>query len=379
MKNPAKDTKFDFLLVGHFGYYNIGDDLIGVSIIKDIMQKYPLAEIVLTVGKKYHLNCNSFLKRPLHQSNFSPLSISRLINRSDKFIIAGGTHFHDTGNAHLRYIKIFLFFLFISAYGSILGKPPILLGHGIGPISRIWNIFFTRIIFRFSSLIVVRDRDSFETVRGLGFEYKCIQKFDLTAPLLYDLYSRRKDILKTYTLAISLAPVYSIFYNDIIRDKLFIKEFSVALRDILNVYPTLNIKLFGFWSGNEYSESDWIEDLSDSLKDYGQLKAIFYDGNIGYFLNELQCCFAFVGMQYHGALISYLLGLPIIIIPYQEKCKSLAREIMLDDSAVLELDNLNSELIFKKINDLLSNSSKYMPKRSPKNMVDLSKESFDYI
>ena len=91
-------------------------------------------------------------------------------------------------------------------------KHPILLGHGIGLRKR-WSKYFLRSIFKHSRVITVRDKDSYDLVKILGFENKCLLGFDIASLLLETIpESDRININNNdQVIGFSILPVYSIY------------------------------------------------------------------------------------------------------------------------------------------------------------------------
>ncbi len=376
--NPFKKEKI--FIFGYFGWHNAGDDAIGIATIRELSKNNPLAEFLVTVNDEYFLAKNKFSNN-VHGVKFDILSILRAIKNSDIFIITGGTHFQDQDEFIFRRLKIFLFFQFLVAYAYTLNKPPILLGHGIGPIRKRWSKYFLRSIFKHSRVITVRDKDSYDLVKILGFENKCLLGFDIASLLLETIpESDRININNNdQVIGFSILPVYSIYSKTPDKDISLVNVFSKNIGQLLKQNKNYKIKLFAFRSGKRHSDVKIIEDISEKLEEYSKrVSLVIYNGEITDFLYEINECSAMVGMRYHSLLFAYILQKPIIAIEYQGKCRSLAQEIRLEDGALLSLNEISYNTLLDAISQVL-NSTGCTQKRPVDESLCMAKEIFNVL
>ncbi len=378
-RNLLKREKI--FIFGYFGWHNAGDDAIGVATIRELTEKNPLAEFLVTVNDEYFLSKNKFSNN-VHGIKFGILSILQAIKISDIFIITGGTHFQDQDEFNLRRFKVFLFFQLLVVYAFIINKAPILLGHGIGPIRKKWSESFLKIILKYSRVITVRDMDSYDLVKLLGFENKCIWGFDIASLLLETIpkSGRIKNNDTEQIIGFSLLPVYSIYSKTPDKDLSLIDMFSRCICQLLKQNKNLKIKLFAFRSGQRHSDIKIIEDLSKELEEYSKrVSLVVYSGDIIDLLCEINECNAVVGMRYHSLLFAYILQKTIIAIEYQGKCRSLARDIQLEERAVISLREVSYEILFDTISQVINNKGKYNFKRPVDESLCLAKEMFNVL
>jgi polysaccharide pyruvyl transferase WcaK-like protein len=318
----------------------------------------------------------------VHGIKFGIISILKAIRISDIFIITGGTHFQDQDEFNLRRFKIFLFFQLLVVYAYIINKAPILLGHGIGPIQKKWSEFSLKVILKYSRVITVRDKDSYDLVKVLGFEKKCLLGFDI-ASLLLGLIPEPSRIQFNNTdqiIGFSLLPVYSIYSKTPEKDLSLINEFSRSINKLLKQNKNLKIKLFAFRAGKRHSDVKMIEDLSKELVEYSKrVSLVVYNGDISDLLCQINECNAMVGMRYHSLLFAYILQKPIIAIEYQGKCRSLVRDIQLEERAVMSLSEVSHDMLFDTISQVINIKSKYNYKRPVDESLCLAKEMFNVV
>jgi len=373
----SKNIKF--FIFGYFGWYNAGDDAIGVAILRELFKKYPQSEFRVTINEPYFLSENNFDKN-IQPIDFNIFSILKAIKDSDEFIIAGGTHFQDQDEFLIRKIKVFLFFSLIVACASIIKKSPLLLGHGIGPISTSWIKFLVKRILNNSRYIIVRDQGSYNFVKSLGFENKSCRGFDVSAILVDNFNSVYNSDDKDKTLGVSLLPFYSIYSREGFKDDQVVNIFGKCINGILKRNSDIKFKLFAFRSGKHHSDEPIIMKLVSQLKEYSnRVTLVVYRGDLSHFLSEIRSCCAFIGMRYHSSLFAYLFNKPLIMIDYQEKCKGLAKDILISEDAILPLNTIDSSTLCEKMNDLLLNPFKYTAKMPVRDAVNRVKEMLMHV
>jgi len=373
--NSSFSLEKKVLIMGYFGWYNAGDDSIGYVILKELYKRYPNYKFTVSVKDPYFISKNGL--DGVDVVDFSLVSLLKAIRRSDEFIITGGTHFQDEDQFRFRRLKINLFFLFLVIYSKILGKSPILLGHGIGPISSTLTRLMVKIILKYSKSIIVRDHESSLIVEDLGYSKKCNETFDLATGLLNGSFETDNKNKKFKTLGISLISAYEIYYGDAEKDNLLAKEIANSIFKLLQDNKIVEVKLFAFRSGNLHSDEKLLNVLSDSLTmSFNRVINISYEGDVLKFLSEISQCDGFIGMRYHSLIFSYILEKPFISINYMEKCKNLTKQINLSNDAILELDEVKSASISKKLEAMVSYPNKYKAKKPVMDAIELEQRSF---
>ena len=353
-----------FFIFGYFGWFNAGDDAIGLSIVKELKKRYPDASFTITCNDRYYLDNfrESNISSDLKIIGFGALKILREVVKSDYFIIAGGTHFHDEGGLKFGRFKILLSFSILSAYARLVKKPPVLLGHGIGPLYSTWSQFLVRFILFNSKMAFVRDKDSVEVVTSLGFGSKCVHGFDCTASLI-DV-SSVNAVKKTSSqqqseqriIGISLLPTHSIYSDDVEKDVEVIKSFTKCIELIMENDCSINIRLFAFRTGVRDSDISLLQCLFNNvIIRQDAIEIVNYSGNVEKFLDSIEECDFFIGMRYHASLFAYLYRKPQVILDYMGKCSSFGKDVAIDETAIIPIADILIPGFCNRIQSRLSN------------------------
>jgi polysaccharide pyruvyl transferase WcaK-like protein len=211
----------NILLIGNYGNYNIGDEILLKVIVLDLLEKDNQTKISIPVRNPnfidiYHADISHSL------SSFNVYDIKELINcliSSDKVIVGGGGIWSGyTG----RLAKLIPFFLIIS---KILGKEVIVKSVGLYNTAPGIEKIFVNLSFFFVDQCSVRDEESFSNIwslnkkvkidKDLAFElpnlllkYELCQKYDrlLKETSDYDILSHIKAQDK-YIIGLSIKPL----------------------------------------------------------------------------------------------------------------------------------------------------------------------------
>jgi len=179
------------VVLGGFGFDNLGDDLILSAGLRDLRGVLRTAKITILSnnpqetadrhpGEAVFFSPEALLRqlvlRPLihlsraHRRYLLPVSgrsivgLLRSLKCGDLFVSFGGGYLNDYSKfvTHLRLLE--LIFL------TLLRRPVLLIGHEIGPLNRPTLRFIAWLAFRLVRQITVRDDRSLEVLSGLGIE-----------------------------------------------------------------------------------------------------------------------------------------------------------------------------------------------------------------
>ena len=147
-----KDKNTQNLLIGYYGFSNLGDD----ALLRGSIDR-AYFEFGGTVGALTHKPKKCARQFAIRcYSRFSPFSIFWRILRSKRVIFGGGTLFQDRTS-----IRSLIYYLFILRLAQLLGKDTLLYANGIGNIKNNWlRARLFRALSR-CSYIGVRDKTSY--------------------------------------------------------------------------------------------------------------------------------------------------------------------------------------------------------------------------
>ncbi|MCL0088327.1 polysaccharide pyruvyl transferase family protein [Dehalococcoidia bacterium] len=331
-------NKHQFFIFGYYGWKNVGDDAMLYALLQELHGLAPKANFAVSSAVPVTIPQQTEGKTKFVK--LSPLAVSQEILRSSAFIIGGGTHLFDYGN-RIRTLKIQLRILFLALYCKVLRKKVYLLNNGLGPISTTWGRFLVRTVCRIADHISVRDRASYRLLTSWGFTDKVWLAFDLSA-LIEPLDETTNNPLENNKaiLGISVTPVFEHYYNSRETDFLLVNEIARAINEQIERNSQLEVYLFIFKGKTKDHDVDITQLLQQRLQPPERVKLIPYNPDPRRMLDKVAQCHTFVGMKYHSCLFAYLSNIPLLVIDYHPKCRTLAEDIGLPPHAVISLEDI---------------------------------------
>ncbi len=147
------------LLLGYYGYANFGDEWSLAEVAAAIKQADPGSELRVISGQPDQT-------KDLHglaAVGRSPHHIYQALTWTDVLVCGGGSLLQDVTSG-----RSLLFYLGLLSMAQRLGKPVVLWGQGIGPITRPMLRDLAGKVLNRAALITVRDQGSLEFLRQIG-------------------------------------------------------------------------------------------------------------------------------------------------------------------------------------------------------------------
>lgn len=275
------------LLVGYYGYNNLGDELLAKAAAR-IIAEIPAQVKVLTPKLR------------------KPLSLVNALVNADGLVFGGGSLFQDITGRGLTV----LYYVGIAGLGLLLRKKLFFIGQGMGPIRRPINRLLLRFILQRSAFISLRNRESLAFVQALG-----ITKARLANDLLFAnvLPVFKQQARKKIKIVLS-------FRTGITREQMF--QLCVQLQRYELVVVIM--------------QQGADERFCAGLKKYARV--------IGYhpeqIMREIATADLAVGMRLHFLILAAAYTVPFIGIAYDPKVEGLCKHWHMPYVANTDIDNI---------------------------------------
>ena len=149
----------DAIISGYYGFRNIGDDALLMSILKDLKRFKPDIRL-LVLSKKPEKTAVEFNVASMHRDNM--LHIYKAMRKSKAFIYGGGNLLQD--NTSTRSLFFYLSMVWLA---KRLGLKVMFYANGIGPLKKRLNRLLTNKIINKVDVITLREALSFEELNHL--------------------------------------------------------------------------------------------------------------------------------------------------------------------------------------------------------------------
>ncbi|MGY5354059.1 polysaccharide pyruvyl transferase family protein [Wenyingzhuangia sp. IMCC45467] len=331
-------------LKGYFGYENLGDDLLMISSIRLIYQKYPEAHIYIRSKSNY---INDLFPEVFLVDSFENLPVI------DILIYGGGGVFFDfidggckIKNSAVKVISLSIFNRLVKIIRPKSNLKILGWGLGIGP----YNIGSKRFLNEMYHL----SRFDFLGVRDKRLSYKIAKKVNSKNTYVYtDIVFQKKLWIDKYNINENLqTSSVCIIPRGWEFEKKELKELQLAksLKE-----KGIEAKFLFF---NPEKDKDCIE-----LVKLTEFKSFLYQPrNANAFLSELKASKLIVTQRAHGAIVASTLGCPSICIGIEEKLKNV-HSMIPESSLFCSLDYNINEMTSLIISELETEKLKVKVKK----------------
>lgn len=165
--------RYNCTLMGYYGFGNMGDDALLISIINNLREKLPYLRIsVLSHNvKKMRAKLTPFKVDVFNR--FNPFCFRKVFKNTEHLVFGGGTLLQDNTST-----KSLLYYLYMIRCARKYGIKVILYANGIGPVHKEKNRERIRKILPEISLITVRDKQSYDYIKTLNKDANIILTAD---------------------------------------------------------------------------------------------------------------------------------------------------------------------------------------------------------
>jgi polysaccharide pyruvyl transferase WcaK-like protein len=308
-------------LFGYLGGRNLGDD----AMLEGLLSVLPRGWRVIVLARD---PAAVVLPHGVEGEVLSarPRTALAAFRRSDAVIRVGGTSFHDeyAGGDRLRmafnYAKLSALFLAARAMGKAVGA----FGVGAGRMTSAWTRACARAAYRACSTIIARDPVSARAIAGLGVS-GVIEGVDLA------FLSPAPPPGEGTDLGLSLLDLGP-FTGASLDGQLGF--WARLAREAQARSGARALRLLVFKDNETESDLPIARRLATELAgDFDDIAIVAHGAGLGVMRDTLAGCALVVATRYHAAILGAVAGQPVVIVPYNDKLRSLA-----DDLGLAETD-----------------------------------------
>jgi len=338
----------NLLLMGYFGFGNLGDDLILESMLKEIHLAEPKANITV-------FSYNPFLTRKCHGTKclsfWNPVSLIQGLKKNEIFILGGGGLFQDVSSIFAP-----IFYACMGGMARLFKHRVFLYAVGVEELAHSINRMTTRLFFQWiPTRITVRDQESKNALRTLGV--------------------RREDVIVTAD------PVWALPFNDASmkerprRGTLIIfhhlnhihqKSLVTRLKPILIENNLTPIRLGCLFSSRDISKYEL-----DGITHINSIEDIMTEGSLPALI---------ISARYHGLILASRMGIPCMGMGSLEKIQRLCLMLKIpridESSNSVEMTDAIQSVLFSNLGDSGNTPLRVEAKKTtaflfPRNEVDV--------
>ena len=354
-----------FLILGNYGNFNIGDEMLLKAVIKDLRTLHGDRNVVFQIPTRnpdfaevYH-KADSHLILPLTLG--SPSKLMRAFLDSDVIIVGGGGIWSRFTGPLAHFIPI------VTIAGKLLGKRVEYRAIGLYSTAKGIDRILVNLAMLLADSCSVRDEESFrqlwkmnkkkaKKVDDLAIHYlQALSREELgNAEISTDTRARLSHLKRNDGLivGISTKPVH----NQEINLRL-VSEFAAAISALNAQYAgRIHFVFFPFAKTESRIESDdaMAQIIRGQLSkdDNDNVTVLEHTDPLSWFIAIRDYVDIFVGMRFHSIIFASEAGKPVLCIPYERKISEFLQVRHADPNlSVMQLDNIDSSQIVEFVND----------------------------
>ncbi len=293
------------LILGYFGFGNLGDDLLMLAASKT----YPQANFLCGTVSKIPIDSARAVYRTQRLSVFlSLVSCPRLI------VGPGGVLQDQSSRLSLVYYCSFILF------ARFCGAKIEYFGLGMSPLKHNSSKLLIRVCNRLVRQAIVRDIDSSLNLQALGLSR---EKITVAPDLVFSLKLPVKEVKKEGVCLI-------------LRSAPGINAQALA-NTVAATCKTRGITLGLILFEDELALRNYVKSAMP------EVPLVVYEGDFEKLLEVMSGCIGVISMRYHGIVLARMLKREVLVLSYDAKCHFLAKEHNLME---VELGELLGDMSF---------------------------------
>ncbi|MBV1710235.1 MAG: polysaccharide pyruvyl transferase family protein [Erysipelothrix sp.] len=328
---------------------NIGDDLM----IKLVANYFPEHRFLIysdsTVVRETFSSLANVKIEPKKQLKFD-------LNNIDFFVSVGGSIFNNL-NHRIGQINRFRRIMFLRKIVR-KGIKIATIGCNLGPYTDNIGKWLTKEELKLSSLVTVRDKESFNLIKSFG----CVNNYHYFNDLVFSLPLLFQNPNHTDSRGLGIT-----VYRDMKSSEknMIVYKTLAKIADEYVERSNLPVRLFAFDTENENDLAS-AHHVYNFVKFKENVRIIPYLGDYDSFLKQLALCDRIIAIRFHGSVLSTVLKIPFLPIIYSNKtenflddCGYSGKRVWLSDIDYHTLD------IQDFVEGILSGSDLFMPEITP--------------
>lgn len=366
-----------YLLGGYYGMRNAGDDILLYVTIAEVAKLDPDAHFTVISHRHEHVPQFASVNIISGGRRFETL---RQLLRHDVWLFGGGGLLQDPS---VRSVRALQHYQRAARLAKWMKRKIVLIGIGVGPLDTPKGRNAARKLLRLADFVTVRDKNSADLAHKLVPERDVNIAADLS--FLFPKYAPSPPAPladgKTRILGISLLSFSRAVGKDVEIDDQAVAVVAKALNHFMKEYPEWQVKLFEFFCGSDsYGDKAVLRPLRDQLHFANRVSVRYYDGDFFTLYMDLLQCSAFFGMRLHSCMLSWLGGVPCLMVDYHIKSSNIAKVMGIPAEAILPVRDLNSSSVLtERLEKLIGKPASFLPTIAISQLRNLTAKNFDLM
>ncbi len=330
------------LICGYYGFANAGDEAMLMAVIEALGDISAELDITVLSGNPEETAARHGVKA-IHRMSFFPILKAMLA--ADLVISGGGSLLQDVTSR-----RSVFYYLAIMQLAKFLGKPVMLYGQGIGPLTGDLARAATRFVCRQADLITVRDKKSLTVLKELGID-NCPVVFTADPVMAMHPVDRLSGRMLLRAHGMEGA---KILVGISVRDWKHLKDFKVVLARVADELICKYDARVVFLPLQYPDDLAVSEEIVGLMAEKRQVAVITERCSISDFLSLVGNMQLLVSIRLHALIFGAVMGVPVLGLSYDPKIGGFLEEI--SSTPVGALEDVTVERLLERIKEALGNS-----------------------
>jgi polysaccharide pyruvyl transferase CsaB len=339
----VKDYKI--LISGYYGFSNIGDEAILLSISESLYRINPnLRLCVISANPK----ATSREHNLLAIARLDLKAIWKQLRECDLLISGGGSLFQDVTSSRSLFLYLGVIFLAI-----FRGVPVMIYSQGIGPLRRKFNRWLTAVMLRRVKLITVRDNSSLAELIRLGVpNHNTYLSADPVMPLASGEVIKGKRLINELIHSeadLDSSPLIGVSIRPWMGEKHLLDELTLLLKRLIDEKKAKVFLIAMHYPGDD----NLTEQLYTKLASPESVYIVPKEYAVREMIDFMAALNLVIGVRLHALVFAALAATPAIAISYDPKVDHFA--VRMRQTSAGSISDVTADLLWEDCLRLLQN------------------------
>jgi len=357
------------LIIGYYGYGNVGDEAILQCIIRDLYEEMPDLEITVVSGNPIATKSTQGINA-ISVREFT--KVIHAAQSTDLIILGGGGLFHDyddfdPGTLLTRKYWGIAWYSTYPFLATLLDKPFMLYAVGVGPLFSEHAKIYTLAAFEQAAAITVRDDGSRNLLIKLGAIPERIQT--VSDPVLGMPFPSKADTVKRLArqqfVLPSGKPIIAVslrhWQYGPMPEADWLSQIAQALDTFIETYdaaalfiPFQKISDLPININDAFNDASVVALLTSAMRHGAHLTTLSGIYSVNDVAGIIGCCDLMLGMRLHSLILAANAGIPVVGIIYDPKVRELMQQLGLEAFST-DLADINGAALYRMLDAAYNN------------------------
>ena len=331
------------IVSGYYGFSNIGDEAILLSLHKALCQEIPDSEL-LVLSANPEQTTKEHGVQSISRVDF--LGLIKGLLKADLLISGGGSLFQDGTSSRSLYYYLLVIFM-----SWLFHVPVLIYAQGIGPIKSSFNLKLTGWVLKLVNQVTVRDEESLKAVQSMGYKGKVECTADPVMALPPEPRDEGEAILASLNWPDSslMGPIIGISLRPWHGVERFLDQLEDLILRLLSEQDARIVLIPMHYPGDDALTNDLLKRFSRQQA----IRILPQQVSASSMISIIGCLNLVIGVRLHALIFAAIAGTPAIAVSYDPKVDHFAQRVR--QINIGNIARVDAQELWEQTIDLLKN------------------------